>query len=136
MKVSFSKVITKKWKSHLEVWVAKRHLHRWLIAKHIYIYIYIYIYLSIPTVDPNIRISNIEWVQQWRHIRTCNFDDYEFGSFIIKNYFKWIDNVKLIVIKCELNIKWFMFEYIHVKKRIELQIWMQNSCVESKLFNF
>jgi len=25
--MSFSKVITKKWKSHLEVWVAKRHLH-------------------------------------------------------------------------------------------------------------
>jgi len=33
MKVSFSKVITKKWKSHLEVWVAKRHLHGWLLAK-------------------------------------------------------------------------------------------------------
>jgi len=37
------KDITKKWKSHLEVWVAKRHLHRWLLAKP-YIYIYIYIY--------------------------------------------------------------------------------------------
>jgi len=45
MKTSFSKIITKKWKSHLEVWVAKRHLHRWLLAKpYIYIYIYIYIY--------------------------------------------------------------------------------------------
>ena len=33
MKVSFSKVITKKWKSHLEVWVAKRHLRGWLLAK-------------------------------------------------------------------------------------------------------
>ena len=38
MKVSFSKVITKKWKLHIEVWVAKRHLHRWLLAKP-YIYI-------------------------------------------------------------------------------------------------
>ena len=37
MKVSFNKVITKMWESHLEVWVAKRHLHGW----HIYIYIYI-----------------------------------------------------------------------------------------------
>jgi len=37
MKVSFSKVITKKWKSHLEVWVAKRHLHGWLLARPIYI---------------------------------------------------------------------------------------------------
>jgi len=27
MKVSFNKVITKKWKSHIEVWVAKRHIH-------------------------------------------------------------------------------------------------------------
>jgi len=48
MKVSFSKVITKKWKSHFEVWIAKRHLHGWLrVASsktHIYIYIYIYIY--------------------------------------------------------------------------------------------
>ena len=45
MKVFFSKVTTKKWKSHLEVWVAKRHLHGWLLAKpYIYIYIYIYIY--------------------------------------------------------------------------------------------
>jgi hypothetical protein len=33
MKVSFSKVITKKWKSHLEVWIVKRHLHGWLLAK-------------------------------------------------------------------------------------------------------
>ena len=33
MKVSFNKVITKKWKSHLEVWVAKRHIHGWLLAK-------------------------------------------------------------------------------------------------------
>ena len=40
MKVSFSKVITKKWKSHLKVWVAKKHLHGWLLAKLIYIYIY------------------------------------------------------------------------------------------------
>jgi len=43
MKVAFSKVITKKWKSHLEVWVAKRHIHGWLLAKP---YIYIYIYLK------------------------------------------------------------------------------------------
>jgi len=27
MKMSFGKVIIKKWKSHLEVWVAKRHIH-------------------------------------------------------------------------------------------------------------
>jgi len=39
MKVSFSKVITKKWKSHIEAWVAKRHIHGWLLAKLIYIYI-------------------------------------------------------------------------------------------------
>ena len=39
MKVSFSKVITKKWKSHLELWVTKRHLHGWLLAKPIHIYI-------------------------------------------------------------------------------------------------
>jgi len=33
MKVSFNKVITKKWKSHIKMWIAKRHLHRWLLAK-------------------------------------------------------------------------------------------------------
>jgi len=38
MKVSFNKVITKKLKSHIAVWVAKRHLHEWLLAKP-YIYI-------------------------------------------------------------------------------------------------
>ena len=41
MKMSFSKVITKKWQSHLEVWLAKRHLHGWLLARpNIYIYIF------------------------------------------------------------------------------------------------
>ena len=33
MKVTFNKVITKMWKSHLKVWVAKRHFNGWLLAK-------------------------------------------------------------------------------------------------------
>jgi len=38
MKMSFNKVTTKKWKWHLEVWVAKRHLHGWLLAKPLFNY--------------------------------------------------------------------------------------------------
>jgi len=51
MKVSFNRVITKKWKTHIEVWVAKRHLHGWLLTNP-YIYIYIYIYMGFGTIDP------------------------------------------------------------------------------------
>jgi len=49
--VSFNKVITKKWKSHVEAWVAKRHIHRWLLAKPSLIYSNFYILKSrIPYV--------------------------------------------------------------------------------------
>lgn len=38
-----------------------------------------------------------------------------FGYMVIKINFKLIDNVKLILMKNELNIKYFMFIYIHNK---------------------
>jgi len=38
-----------------------------------------------------------------------------FGSMFIRIDFEWLNFVKLILDKSELNVKWFMFRCIHVK---------------------
>jgi hypothetical protein len=48
-----------------------------------------------------------------------------FGSMVKKIDSEWIGFVKLILVKSESNVKWFMFGYIYVKVS-----WTINSSVK------
>jgi len=48
-------------------------------------------------------------VKPW--CKVCTHKKCMFGSAGIEINFKWIDFVKLILIKSEFKVKWFMFGY-------------------------
>jgi hypothetical protein len=47
--------------------------------------------------------------------------------------FKWIDSIELNLDKCELNVKWFMFEYIYVKVDLAINLTLK-SIIEAKRY--
>ena len=58
-----------------------------------------------------------------------------FGSALTKIGFEWIDCVKLIMDKSELNIKWFMFGCICVIVDLTITFRLK-SIVETKSYKF
>jgi len=54
-----------------------------------------------------------------------------FGPAVTRIDFEWIDYVILILGKSELNLKWFLFEFIYVKVNLTI-ILMRESIVEAK----
>jgi len=48
-------------------------------------------------------------------MRQCQTIWWMFGFAVTIIDFEWNDHVKLILIKNEMNVNWFVFEYIHVK---------------------
>jgi hypothetical protein len=54
-----------------------------------------------------------------------------FGSAVIRIDFEWINFIELISDKSELNVKWFLFEYIYIKVDLAINLKLK-SIVETK----
>jgi hypothetical protein len=54
-----------------------------------------------------------------------------FDSAVIRIDFEWINSIELISDKSELNVMWFLFEYIYVKVDLAINLRLK-SIVKTK----
>jgi len=58
-----------------------------------------------------------------------------FGFAMTIIAFEWINYVKLVIDKSELNVKWFMFECIYIKMNLAINLRLRSN-VEKKSYKF
>jgi hypothetical protein len=80
--------------------------------------------------------SNTKWIEHYIFFKCESSIHYTicmFGFAVMRIDFKWIDSIELNLNKSELNVKWFMFEYIYIKVDLAINLTLK-SIIEAKRY--